>query len=59
MQYGDVRPDTVVEGDGETQMSIKLAGEHGAVVLKVGLDAKSGKVNDIGFSRPDDTAFVP
>lgn len=59
VQYGELYPGTVVESDGETSISTRLDGEKGTVVLKIGLDAKSGKVKEIGFSRPDDTAFVP
>jgi CubicO group peptidase (beta-lactamase class C family) len=58
-QYGNLRLSDTLEGDGQTQARVRLNGQSGNVVLKVRIDAKSGKIIEIGFTRPRETAFVP
>ncbi len=59
VQYGSVRLGDVLEGDGQTQARVRLNGKQGNVDLKVRLDPKSGKVVEIIFLKPRETAFVP
>ncbi|MEO8611484.1 MAG: serine hydrolase domain-containing protein [Chloroflexota bacterium] len=58
-QYGGLRLGDVLEGDGKTQVQVRLTGKLGIVDLKLKLDTQSGKVTEINFLRPRDTTFVP
>lgn len=59
VQYGQLRFEEVLEGDGVAQARLRLVGSNGAVDLALTLDPRSGKVTSLTFTRPRDTAFVP
>ena len=58
-QYGNLRLREVLEGNGQTLARVRLTGKLGIVDLKLRIDLKSGKVTEINFLRPRETAFVP
>lgn len=59
VQYGKLKVGDVLEGDGTTQARVRLLGERGSVDMKVVLDAASGRVSEVTFTRPRETMFVP
>ena len=59
LQYGRLRLGDALEGDGQTQARVRLRGERGSVDLKVEVNPKTGKVKQMTFTRPSETAFIP
>ncbi|MCC6892619.1 MAG: beta-lactamase family protein [Anaerolineae bacterium] len=59
VQYGSITLGEALEGDGGTQTRVRLVGTQGITDMKVVLDAESGKISAVTFSRPRETMFVP
>jgi CubicO group peptidase (beta-lactamase class C family) len=59
--YGRLQAGEVLEGDGETFARVRFTSgrERGMIDVRVALNVESGKVREISFSRPRETAFVP
>jgi len=53
LQIGDV-----LEGDGETQVRVRLFSERGSLDAYLARDAQSGKLREVSFSKPRETAFT-
>lgn len=59
VQYGRLNLGEELEGDGQTQSRVRLDGDKGSLDLTLRLDAKSGKLTAMTFTRPRETTFVP
>lgn len=60
VQYGGaLRLGETLESDGATFARVRLLGKLGSTDMKLTLDAKSGKVGEVTFTRPRETLFVP
>ncbi len=59
VQYGSLRLGDVLEGDGQTQAAVRLRGRHDSVDMRVAVNARTGKVTRVTFTRPRETAFIP
>src|SRR5258708_29165824 len=57
-QYGPLTIGNVLEGDGQSWTRIRLTSTRGAIDMRLMLAPRSGKVRDIAFSQPRDTAFM-
>ena len=59
VQYGAIRLGETLESDGQSFARVRLLGKLGMTDMKLVLDANSGKVREVTFTRPRETLFVP
>ncbi|MCC7447429.1 MAG: hypothetical protein IT324_08445, partial [Anaerolineae bacterium] len=57
-QFGALQIGDVLEGDGEVQARVRLFSERGSLDAYLARDAQSGKLREVAFSKPRDTAFT-
>lgn len=58
-QYGRLRLGKVLDGDGATNARLRLTGRQGMIDVRLLVNPKTGKVMEVAFTRPRETAFVP
>ncbi|MEZ4671874.1 MAG: serine hydrolase domain-containing protein [Anaerolineae bacterium] len=59
VHYGKLKWGDVLEGDGRSWARLRLVGKQGSVDMKAVLHPKSGKITELTFTKPRETAFVP
>ncbi len=57
-QYGPLQVGDVLEGDGEAQARVRLISQRGSLDVRLVLDPRSGKLREVSFSKPRETAFT-
>jgi hypothetical protein len=57
-QYGPLTAGQMLESDGQSWARIRLVSERGAIDMRLILTSPSGKVREIVFTQPRETAFM-
>jgi CubicO group peptidase (beta-lactamase class C family) len=57
-QYGPLKLTDVLESDGQTSGRFRLTGKRGIVDMRVVVEPRSGKIREIAFTKPRETAFM-